>query len=346
MLTNKKFVALAVVTAVCVAAAIFSRQTGQDDPPPAQGLYFPDLLAQSNRVARAVIKTSDSVTTITKTGDLWRIDEIGAYPAATDKVRELILGLARLQRVEAKTKNPDLYDKLELGNVDTPGSSSSLLQLLDGSGKKLATLIVGKRKPGQAGSTARDRIYVRAPDERQTWLVEGFLPAVDATADSWVEQAIITPAVAAVRSVTVRGEGDPFTLFREDANAKDFMLEALGADGEIQSQYAVNEIVQSFIDLRLEEVRPAAEADPDAGEYAEIVLESFDGERIHLSLRRQDDRYLGRMRAEPVQAEVAAESAGRIEQWNGLWQGRVYVLPDYQVDAIVVGKEDLVKTQE
>lgn len=343
MLTKKTVWILLGITVLTIAAAVISRQSQQSVAVVDNGPYFPDLLGRSNQVAKAIIKSGDSTTTVERNDNQWTIAEKGGYPASTAKVRELILGLARLKRIEPKTKNPDLYAKLDLNDVTEPGAKSTLLQLMDDSGQSVAVMMLGKSK---TSGTAHDQFYVRSPDDPQAWLVEGFLPVIDG-ATNWMETALIDPEeVGEVHTVTIVRDDESFMVARDDSESADFQLQGLGPDDEIKSQYAVNQIAQSFKGLRMEDVRPASMA-LDNTESAEAILESFDGSRLRLTLYKQGGQNLARLRAEYEDETEAGESIRKkVQTWNGLWSQWVYLLPDYQVEAIFVSKQDLLNQEQ
>lgn len=338
---NKKgFLILLIATVVVVFATVVMRQSEAPTTLTTQGAYFPDLLDQSNNLTRAIIKNGESITTIERNGEQWQVVEKGNYPAATRKVRELVLGLARLQRVEAKTSNPELYDRLEVNDINVPGSKSRLVQLLDGAGNTQAILILGKEKSA-AGGSGKQQIYVRSPGDAQTWLAEGVLPALD-DVDGWVEKSLLGPPLGEVRSVVVNPDGDSFTVSRADAETRDFALQDLGADEQIETQYGVNQIAQSFSNLSFDEVVPRSDVDLAGAEMMQATLESFDDVRIELSVARLDEKLYGKLQAAFVGSDEPVESIqARVKQWNDLWSEWIYVLPDYQVDGIMVHRQDL-----
>lgn len=344
-MNKKSILVLAAVTVLVVAAALITRQSQQTTTTFTQGLYYPELLTQVNDVARVSVKDAGSAVTLLKDGDHWKVEEKDRYPASEQRVRELILGVARLERLEGKTRNPDLYAKLEVADISEPGSKSRLIQLQDDAGKDLAVLIVGKQRTVQGGASGRDQIYVRSPGKPQAWLVEGSIPRADDAVD-WIDKNIIAADLGEVRSVSVTGADGSIRVSREDADAKEFKLEDLGPDQEIESQYAVDQIAQSFKQLRLEDVNPASDLNLDPAGAIKAVLETFDGVKVTLLVETRDDQVLGQLHADYSREDADETIQSRVEDWNELWSKWVYVLPDYQVENITVKKEDLIKQEE
>jgi hypothetical protein len=260
-----------------------------------------------------------------------------------DKVRELVIGLARLQRLEGKTRNPDLYAKLEVDEISSPGSTSKLVQLMSGSDQSMAVLFVGKEKLKQ-GSSSRRQFYVRSPGDAQAWLVEGSLPDMEG-AVAWMEASIFGPDTGQIRAITVSTDGESWTVSRESLESEVYALDAVAADEEVESQYAINEIARSFSDLTFENVEPVSVVE-EGVLNTKVVAETFDGVRIVLTLGKEAEQYYGRFKAEYMPPGEPEDSiAKNVKQWNALWRSREYALPDYQVESIIVARENLIKAE-
>lgn len=342
-MTRTNVLVLLIFTAVAIAAAALMRSSQEPAGEQPEGAYFPGLLEQSNEVVKAVIKNRENTTTIIKEGEIWNIVEKDRYPAALDKVRELVLGMARLKRIEGKTSKPELYGKLGLEGMDEPGSSSSLFQLLDDSGGTLAILIIGNEKVTQSG-TPRRRLYVRTPGDPQAWLVEGQIPQTG-DAIAWMDTSIFGEEAPAIRSVRVSRNGESWVVSRENAETEVFELEGLAAGEEIDSQYAVNQVARSLERLVFEDVRTAPEG-TNENQADRVVVETFDDVHITLSLREEGDQYLGRLSAEYKPSGDGDDGIrSKVGAWNDRWRGWDYIFPDYQVENFTIARDDLIKQE-
>jgi len=340
-MSRTRFLILIIVTAAVIVAAVLMRASRNQTGEQAEGLYFPDLLGQSNVVMKVVVNNGQQTTTIVNDDNVWTIVEKGDYPASLDKVREVVLGLARMRRVEAKTGKPELYGKLGLEGIDVAESTSTLVQLLDGSENTLAQVIIGKEKTVQGGPPRR-QFYVRTPEDPQAWLVEGQMPDLGA-ATAWMNTSIFGSDAIEIRSIKVSREEASWTVSRESADTDVYVLEGLATDEEIDSQFAINQVARSFGDLVFEDVRPASGDGDDAREDS-VVAELFDGARVTLTLRRDGDRYFGRFFADYIPAGDADKAiAAKVEGWNALWRKREYLLSDYQLENVIVARDDLIK---
>src|SRR5260221_4360302 len=116
---------LAAVTAVAVAGAgavVVQRQRATS-------------LAKGQRVCAGLDSRLDAARTIEivkhdgkivlqRRGDRWVVPEKADYPARGDGVRKLLVALAELETVEAKTRNAELYNRLNLQDPSVEGSKA------------------------------------------------------------------------------------------------------------------------------------------------------------------------------------------------------------------------------
>ncbi len=379
-MTYKGLAALVVAVMIAVFAALTLQQSA-DDFPLAGGLYFSDLLQNVNQVAEVKIKSASNNITLIRKGGSWYVLEKGQYPAADEKARAVILGLARLEKIEPKTSNPKLYEKLGVQGVTETSAESTLIQLISEHGKDLAVVIVGKAR-GANGKPGLQQIYVRRPDDAQTWLVEGNLPKMGATAD-WLRQELAKIDASRVWQVRVKHQdGDVLTVLKKAPAGPDFTLLELTSGETIESQYSLNRIADSFRKLRFADVISMDKAPAtEGGNVTEAELLTFDGLRITMKAHRRDDKIYARLSAafdqalmqkQPTDikseastpagasnnrgAEGSSKTKARLqtkeqtqaeaENLQTLWQSWVYVIPAYQFDNITVKKKDLLKKEK
>lgn len=354
MASKRGLLLLALVTVVVVIAAVMSRR--EDGPEPGQqtGAYLPDLLGRVNEVERVVIRTRGERVTLERGGGAWTVREKKGFPASTQRVRELVLGLARLQRIEPKTRNPDLYGKLGLRDVTEAGAQSTLVQLLGAGDAELATIVLGSRRaspvdPGKIG------VYVRTPGDAQTWLVEGTIPAAG-TALDWIDRALLDIAPARVRWLEIRhADGELLRLERAGPQAPDLALADLLPGEEPQPAFVVNDVANSLAGLRLDDVRLADQQDLSTAERSEIVMETQEGLRVEAAVSRVPEGALVLLSATAVPAReeggggaIAGDGhdedvAAHARRLNGRWDGWLFLVDDEQLAKVLVRRKDLLQ---
>ena len=86
----------------------------------------------------------------------------------------MLTALTELRLVEPRTKDPAEFSRLGLEDPNGKTAKSDLLRVLDASGKPIVSLIVGHRRVRTQGNVP-EQIFVRRPDDNQTWLAEGSL---------------------------------------------------------------------------------------------------------------------------------------------------------------------------
>ncbi len=338
----KWLIGLAIVAVAAVGGAIY---VSNNDPGPARRAetgqrLFPEIAAKGEQIRTIMIAHKDGTFRIAREGDQWVVLDKSKYPASLEKVRQLLLGLAELRALEAKTSSPASYPALEVENVDA-NAKSAQVTLQDGGGASLFSVVVGKSYYGRGGGT--DGVYVRGAGQAQAWLAQGRV-SVDRDPIAWLERAVVSVPRERVRSVTIKSDAKPLTVNRASASDKDFAIAGLPADRKAKD-YEVNAVGGAFESLELDDVRPAAEISFSNGNPVTEAI-TFDGLRITASFAEQDGATWARFAAkfeapaEPVKAEgetklkPADEVRKEADAINARVGGWAYKLPAYKVEAL------------
>ncbi len=343
-MTRKAFFTLLAVTAVAVAAAAFA--VAFDRRPVAPDLagepVLPGLVARLNDVAKIVVEGSGTTLTIERGADGWRLVERAGYPVDRERARGLLVALARLERLEPKTRRPELYERLELRDPEVEGARSRRVSLLDGEGKTIAALIVGKSKFSLSGDGG---VYVRLPDDPQTWLARGELDLGTEPRD-WLARTIADIPSKRVRRVVVRHpDGETVEVSKASPEESDFALAGLPDGAKVKSQFDVNGFASVLSGLDLDDVKPAGEVTFPPDDTLEAEIETFEGLVLELALAEIDgDRWLRlavrRRPAADGDEDAAREAAALAERVDG-W---VYKVPAYKFTSFVKRRDELVET--
>ena len=123
MRNGKTLVILGLVTLAVVLATIFTRQESTAIPRQGERL-FPQLMANINDTTEVVGVSKNETFTLTRRDGHWVVKEKSDYPADANKVRQLIVGMAQFRRVEPKTRNPELYEKLGVEGINKEAAKS------------------------------------------------------------------------------------------------------------------------------------------------------------------------------------------------------------------------------
>lgn len=358
---------LAVATAVIVLAAIVVRQQTTTAVPQQGAALFPKLLTHINEVTEVKGTSAEGNYTLLLHDGRWVVKEREAYPADADKVRKLLFGLAQLQRVEPKTSNPDLYEKIGVQDVSAKGAESLQIKLSGAKGETLVELIVGKHHLSTADLSQRE-YFVRPAGDPQSWLVEGKLPE-DKSPSNWLQKNILMLDAERVREVRVtHADGQHLAVRRKDPAVENYELVGLPKGAEIESPYAINSIANALTDLALDDVRPATAANFNNKGALSVELTTFDGLRVNMQAIKDGHNDLARFSAsfdpslvakpDSSKQEASATTATEkkknalkqaddvkkeVEELNARWHDWAFVVPGYRVDTIAKKKSELIK---
>ena len=176
-------------------------------------LMFPDLAAHLQDAARIEVGHQGKTLAIVKKGDTWGLEDRGGYVVQVSKLRGMLTALTELRLVEPRTTDPTQFNRLGLEDPNSKDATSNLLRVLDASGKPIVALIVGHRRVRTQGNVP-EQVYVRRPDDNQTWLAEGSLQ-VDADPQLWFDRDIMNVDHVRIASVVVT-HGDEKLEFARD----------------------------------------------------------------------------------------------------------------------------------
>lgn len=379
MQKKRSFYILLGATVVMVAAAVLS-QRPVNEYTASHGLHAPELGDRADAIQQIVVRSADSELRLARTGDGWVARNKNDYPANAARIRELVVGLGRLERLEKKTSDPERLARLELTDVDEPGSKAVEVTLLSGDDTELASIMVGKTEDFQ--STDYSRYFVRDAGDPQSWLVRGTLPPVLEDPGNWLQQRLLAGVEASgFQSIEITHPGgETVTVRRDSSDREDFELVGLSSGESVDSQYPVNQIADTLKRLSLKDVLDANSME-DKEAVVSVDALTFNGVRITARFDRREPDYgvtlsaayepehdggdsesdrgnAGAAEDETEEQSGNDEAKGEArngdtvdgeqlaEDLNERWRDRLFVISQYSVDALMVKHSDLVKTAE
>lgn len=248
-----------------------------------QSPLYPELVDKLNDTSTLRIEAPTGTVNIRRAKDAWVVDEFGGYPAKTERVRQVLLQLAELRVIEAKTGKPENYPALEVEDRSVDGAKSRSVKVLDEKDAPLVDLLVGKTRPARAANPPGH--YVRKAGEPNAYLVEGEL-ALGAPTE-WIETLVADLPVDRVRQVTITPkDGAPIVVNKANPEVQLYTLAEVPAGMEVKARATVSSMGGLLLDARLEKVRPAREIEA-LTPSASAVIETFDG--LSAELKRFDD---------------------------------------------------------
>ena len=291
------------------------------------GLMFPGLAAKLHDAAKLEITHQGKQTVIEKRPDGgWGVASMHDYPIQDVKLRGVLTGLTELRLLEPRTGNPAEFARLGVEDPNAAAASGDLLRLVDAGGQPIVAVIVGHRRVRSQGHVP-DEVYVRRPDETQSWLAEGSLQA-DADASAWLDRDILNIGQDKIASVVV---GDDALVFgRVDGK---FTLTKPAEHPKLED-YKVDNVARALETLTLQSVK--ADADAIGEPAGQAVFTTLDGLAVKVTLLHADKDVWARFAVSgPDKAKAEADRlSARLAGWS-------YQVPSWKEKSLVPAIDDL-----
>ena len=337
---------LAILAATTIIAVLFAlgaiwQQARVGRPPAAPEQFFPGLAKHVRDAAKihVVSKAGGSFDIVFTPEKGWVVPERADFPASFDLVRRTLVGLAALQTIEPKTARADWLHYIGL---DAPPAGDGIeITVRDDKSQILASLIMGKSEDiGDA--TGATGLFVRRPDEFQSWLTRSVLDP-RATLSDWLEKSVMDVDRARIQEVDVEPAGDAsFTVRRERPSEPDFKLSPPPTGKTPSDPTAPDGVASAITGFGFDDVRPSRELD-FTDQTATVVTKTFDGLNVAVHVRKQGADYWAVVSAStqnPTKPEVASEAA----TINARASGWAYKLPAYKGQLFMTTLDSLLKT--
>jgi hypothetical protein len=267
---------------------------------------------------------------------VWGVVERGGYPANKSKIVPALLGFSELKLVEPKTKEPKLYDRLDVEDPGKEGGHARLVELDDAAGHKLGELIVGKRRPDRLG-TGADGLYIRRSGDAQSWLAQGSVELPTDTAD-WLDRKLVSIDNARIQKVALTHADGSRLVIKRDKEGDKFAIDGAPADATFKSDTAIAEPAEALNGLDLVDVRTAAELPLPSDGVAHAEWATFDGLTITGDAFDKDGKSWLRLAAsgDDKAAKEAADFTAKTQNW-------IFAVLSYKTKAMQTKLEDLIE---
>ena len=361
-MTPKAFIGLAIVTVLVAGGAALSviDRYGVAQTSRSEELLFPDLVDKVNQVTALEVQNKDATLVMERRGDGWVMAGNHDYPVRQGKTRQAIIGLSQLRVVEAKTRKPDRFQRLQVEDLSAEDAQSILFRLKDSDGNSVAEVILGKRRYNLGGSEEQG-VYLRRPGENQAWLARGRL-TVDKSAKDWLERDIVDIRIKRARRITtIDAEGNTLVAEKQAPGDEHYGLLDMPTDVKLKErwQWDVDGLGSAMTTLELDDVVPASEKELAADQVVKAEVETFGGLIVKIAMVPDGEHTWATFSAE-VNAEAKAEPEGEdeerirtpeevkkeVEEINARVNGWVYKLPDWKVKPLRLRLVDLKAKEE
>lgn len=325
MLSRRSAIVLVVVTlaAVAAAAVVMLGDRGRHRQADRSTL-FPGIEQEFNRISRIEIADKDGAVIIARSGEgssadqEWVLPEKHGYPADRAAVRRLILAFARMEVIEAKTRQPAFYERLGLRDLAAGDSRARRVTLWSGA-EPVASILIGDRAASHApggNTTGAERAYLRRSGEAETWLADN-VPEVAAKASEWLDDRLFSLPKERIAEIIIRHDnGEELRLSRADADVE-FTLDQLPKGRSLKAYGGAEALASALAFLAFDDVRPAGQ--DDEPETARATFTTFDGLAVTVGVQGNWAHFS----AAGEDPEVD-DISGRLGRWR-------YALPDYKI---------------
>jgi hypothetical protein len=294
--------ALSAVAAVTLGIEYRARQ-----PDSVSGLVMPNLRESIASGQRIVIVSEEASYRIERAqrgeDSVWVMRDRGDYPVLASRLNQLTEGLQTLRYTRRMTNDASKHERLGVGDP-REGGRGILVQVEDGRGALLVNLILGV-EPGA--------LYVRRPDQAQTWAAEGDLPPLRDIA-SWLDLRPIDVEPEALARVEVTpAEGRAYVLAR-DAQTDPWRIAAPALAPLSQSM--VRATAERLVTLEPRDVQPAPAIQGPV--RARVRASTFDGVLIDAEIIEADQRMWVKLVARagaPEQEQTVLALNNRAAPW-------------------------------
>jgi hypothetical protein len=302
----KNVAILAVVTLIIALAAVFSARdgVGASTQSAERGPLFPNLTERINDVDQLVVTTKDGTFQVTKAGDVWGLSDRGGYPVDPSKVREVLVGITRFEKIEPKTSNPEKFADLGVDDPDNVDSQATRVEL-KAADKVVAAVVVGKQRVAKS-SVGERTMYVRPAGDERAWEVTGNI-RVEGVAKNWLDRKILELDGTRVRRVDVtHADGEKLSVYKDNPEDTNFKVEGLPEGAALKWDGVASAVGRALQYLNLDDVRPVEEVNFDEGSLGTAEFSTFEGLVINVRLAKKDDLTYARF-------EAAFDPARRLE---------------------------------
>jgi hypothetical protein len=347
---------LAVLTTVVIAGAWYSRGARDESASSATlpDKLFPEFSKRVNDVAMVEIAKGKEVITLAKQDAQWTLANRGGYPVEFEKVKQTVMSVANLTVIEAMTKNPEQYEKLELQDPKE-GAPSARLTLKDSSGAAIVALVVGKTN--WAGKAS---VYVRKVDDPQSYLCQGEL-RLEESPVSWIKKDVLKLDRERVRAVEVaHADGEVLRIEKQLPEDVDFKVLDVPPTRELASAGVAGQLGTALTWVSVDDVATNADVSFEGLAVTTATFHTFDGLVIEMRLADKDAKSYSTLNARweeppprpaPAEGQPASAASAKlkapdavkqeIDELNKAHAAWTYVLPSYKASGITKRMSDL-----
>lgn len=249
-------------------------------------------------IAEVRLQDARHQVTLARKEKAWVVQERGGYPASFQEISDLMIKLAELKVTQAEQVGAALWPRVELADPGKGTGSGTLVEFKNGSGKVLASLVLGKKvlkkDPLNPLPAAKDGVpagrYVRvASGKDAVVVVSDPLPKAEADPGRWLNKDFFKAERIRTLAAGPEGAAPAWKIMR----AEEWGQWKLATGGGGLNPSAAVAAANKLGSLTFNDV--ATDAKGESGEKPlAVVAETFDNllYTLRLAKRAKDDSYL------------------------------------------------------
>jgi len=302
--------------------------------------------------ARIELVGPASHTTLVSRPDGWFVQEQGAFPANQDKLNSFLFKLAEQKIADQVTENPDNFADLGVRTVEENGNKAeerktgTLFSILDGSGKPVFQILIGRdRQPGMTVSSYGGQ-YVRFPGENAALLIGTTLVA-DTEPKEWIEKQILPrEAEPQFKLIRVARTGAKPLAFSRDKRESPWLLDGASPTGLNTKE--VDNLSKKLRDLEATQIAPAGKSRKELGrdKLSAVDVQLFDGRAFRLEVgeaKGPDNFRYVTVQETLDSSKTDATLKKEVEAFNRKFKDRVLAIPDWDAGRLLRERKDYVQ---
>ena len=322
-----------VLSVVLAVAAVYQRSASLA-PQSEQRAFFPGLTEQLTGLSEIEVSSKAETLHIRQTDGRWVVVERDNYPADAGQVRAAGTGVADLQIIENKTSRPELLNTIGLGAP--PAGDAKQLKLTGAGGMVLADLLIAQTQ-GTPDALGRNSMYVRKPNENQSYLARGYL-VPQAGIAAWLDKAAVVIVRDRVKGAVVDpAEGASYTLSRDTKDMPDFKMTDLPRGRELSFEGSPDGVAGSIVGFVYDDVAKADQINFMGA--PQTVFNTFDGLNVTVQVASKGMERWASISAQAANPMVQAEA----DTINARNRGWAYKIDEFKANQIVATRETLLK---
>ena len=351
----KTFTILSAVTGVAVILAVVA-MLGQPrfEATDTHGeSLLPNLVKDSERLKTVVVRQNGETLSLDWDGKFWHARERHNYLANGDRISNLLVALARMTKIEGKTKSPERYARLEVEDPTTKNARSRQVSLIDNTGKEIGSVILGKRQYN-IGSQGNNT-YVRLAGDPKVWLAAGEVEDSQTGINDWLNKEVVNISANVIGRVTVtHNNGEKVVAKRETTESPNLVIENLPKSAAAASDGTADEYAHVLSSMALEDVAAAADKPFPKDATTIVVIEGMTGFTVTMEMAEIDGIDWIKIKGTPPSTEMSKPGDSKMVDLRTDWaalmnglnaraEGWAFQVPAYQVASLKRRMTDLLR---